>query len=90
MATIMPITTNTTMAICIQIQVGDMAETAYRHPHGRAGAAVERERRRGRLLADVRRPAQRRFRASMLPTWLDASGGRQDALAERSRCSPLL
>ena len=28
-ARIMPINTNTTIAICIQIQVGDMALTAY-------------------------------------------------------------
>jgi hypothetical protein len=28
-ATIIPITTNTTIAICIQIQVGDIASTAY-------------------------------------------------------------
>jgi hypothetical protein len=28
-ATTIPIRTNTTMAICIQIQVGDMASTAY-------------------------------------------------------------
>jgi hypothetical protein len=29
MAMIMPATTNTMIAICIQIQVGDMAGTAY-------------------------------------------------------------
>jgi hypothetical protein len=28
-ATTIPIRTNTTIAICIQIQVGDMAQTAY-------------------------------------------------------------
>jgi hypothetical protein len=29
MATIIPISTNTTIAICVQIQNGDMAATAY-------------------------------------------------------------
>jgi hypothetical protein len=32
MAMIIPTTTNTMMAICIQTQVGDMAETAYCEP----------------------------------------------------------
>jgi hypothetical protein len=34
-ATIMPMTTNTTIAVCIQIQVGDIARGAYwREQHG--------------------------------------------------------
>jgi hypothetical protein len=46
MATIIPISTNTTIAICIQIQVGDMSSSRLRasggaeHPQGRlAGRA---------------------------------------------------
>jgi hypothetical protein len=31
-AMIMPISTNTTIALCSQIQVGDMADIAYPHP----------------------------------------------------------
>jgi hypothetical protein len=36
-ATTIPISTNTTIAICIQIQVGDMAQTAY---PGGSGSAL--------------------------------------------------
>ncbi len=35
-ATIIPITTNTTIAICIQIHVGGMHGTAYPGPTGTA------------------------------------------------------
>lgn len=35
-ATIIPITTNTTIAICIQIHVGDMLHTAYPRATGSA------------------------------------------------------
>jgi hypothetical protein len=38
-ATTIPIRTNTTIAICIQIQVGDMAQTAYL---GGGGPALRR------------------------------------------------
>ena len=38
-ATTIPIRTNTTIAICIQIQVGDMAQKAY---FGGGGAALRR------------------------------------------------
>jgi hypothetical protein len=91
MATIMPITTNTTMAICIQIQVGDMTVDSVPAARRRGGCSPRDGRGAyGRLLAGVSQAAQGRFRASMLPAWLDASGGRQDALAERSRYSLLL
>lgn len=38
MATIIPISTNTMMAICVQTQNGDMAQTAYSGDWPGAGA----------------------------------------------------
>jgi hypothetical protein len=82
-ATIMPISTNTMIAICIQIQVGDMAEDSV--PAAISGGCPRQRRAvagAGRPLAARGCPAQGRLRPSMLPGWLDASPGRQDALAE--------
>jgi hypothetical protein len=43
MAMIIPITTNTTIAICIQIQAGDIRQRAYGQPASRAPDGNRRE-----------------------------------------------
>jgi hypothetical protein len=84
MATIIPISTNTTIATCIQIHVGDMCKAAYPDAPIRP-ATLKRPPRV--VLHGGAQPAPSAPAVTMIRQWLDALDGRQDALLERSRGS---
>jgi hypothetical protein len=67
MATIIPITTNTTIAACIQIQVGDIGSTAYcRDDEGRARTSATHALRRVAIAVDYRVRMRRCLRSPIL------------------------
>ena len=87
---IMPISTNTTIAICVQIHVGDtVTQRTAGHAALRTRAVTYRVRMAGRL----NRPAGRRVAAAVglaLVAWLVASGAAHGAGRARGAAAPPL
>jgi hypothetical protein len=81
MATTIPISTNTTIATCIQIHVGDIVQAAYPDAPARP-ATVEGTPRV--VVHGGDQPAPGAAAVTMIRQWLDALEGRQDALLKRS------
>jgi hypothetical protein len=84
MATTIPISTNTTIATCIQIHVGDIPPGSV---SGCAGTPATVERMPAVVVHGGDQPAPSAGAVTMIRQWLDALEGRQDALLKRSRDS---
>jgi hypothetical protein len=75
-ATIIPITTKTTIATCIQIQVGDIRERAYRPMRADRPTSASRFAIYGVAMADrLRRPALAGLVFVCILAWLPSTGG---------------
>ena len=84
MATIIPISTNTTIATCIQIHVGDIVQAAY--PGGDRAPVTHWN--PAEILVHVGdQPAQGAWTVTMINQWLDAFEGWQDASLDQSHRS---